>query len=325
MEFLEQSKSFQNSLIKKSRLFTTIMLASGIGLVAAAPFLSYEATNIQCYEKSENIIIVNVTDTVVLKSQLQREEMNRNSMQKQIRDLQKGMDCSELLENLEVEKEILQEKLLECEKELNECLSKDDGSGVLKDKIKGLEKAITQLKNDNDELIEALEKCESGSNTGNERLSSLQSKVKTLNDEIDRLRESLNECLENGKDESSNMDGIIKEYEAQVNDLNDKIALYKKRWKKCEREAKAVASPNVHLEFDLYNNHAFSFNKSTFYLKQNGEGEGVYCELIHNGNFSLSNYGPSTGPYLFEDSGNQYELKIIDTSYEFYSLEINSK
>ena len=48
MKFQEIVKSYQKALLKKSRFFSSLMLLSGICIVATALFLSYEVSKIEC-------------------------------------------------------------------------------------------------------------------------------------------------------------------------------------------------------------------------------------------------------------------------------------
>ncbi len=309
MKFLEQAQAYQNAFIKKSRFFTSLMLLSGVGLVAAAPFLSYETTQIQCYNKSDNVVVVTERDTVVGKGEMRRRLIETNKLKRKVRELEGGLDCSELIDDLESDREDLLERLSQCEKELGECLdAADDGNpslrtGELNAEIERLKKLLAACEKDDDELIGVLD-----------------AEIADLKKQIEVLKIRLDKCL---NAPSNDCDGIIEGYEKQIDLLKRRIEKYKSIIENCEKKLEnASDGGKVFLQVHLRDRDVFKWNEHVFERKIDPANDVSYV-LYHNNRSIKRDLIKNKGIYDFKsEDGHEYTLfcRELETSV-YLSIE----
>lgn len=309
MKFLKQAQTFQKTLLKQSRFFTTIMLASGVGLVIAAPFLSYEASSIQCYEKTENVIIINDGETVIMKGELERKDKEIERFKKRLNALDRRMNCKDVIDDLESDREELIEQLNECEKSLSDCLSNNSDLKSLKDRI-------AELELENEKLKDALESY----GTDYSEVDELKAEISKLENEIKILQRKLNACLENG---SGNDKTTIQDLNSQVERLNSLISDYKRKLRTCEAEKNRTNNSNkLYLNFRLEDREQFKFNKITFSRSALTNVTALRYEIFMDQN-SLANKLVENGDtHKFISGGKKYTLKLIRNSTVSSYLEI---
>lgn len=310
MKFLKQARNFQKTLLKQSRFFTSIMLVSGMGLVVAAPFLSYEASSIQCYEKTENVIIINEGETVIMKGELERKDKEIERFKKRLNALDRRMDCKDVIDDLESDREELIEQLNECEKSLNDCISNDSD-------LQGLQDRIDELLEENEKLKKAIEAC----GTDYSEVDELKAEISKLNTEIAVLERKLKACLENGAG-NDELKKTIEGLNGKIKRLESLIENYKNKLRACEAE-KGNSSDKLYFAFRLEDRESFRFNKSTFSRKELRDAAGGIKYELHLNNKSIArNLSKNGATYKFKDSGKSYRIKLIRQSKVSSYLEI---
>ena len=329
MNFLEQVKSYQRALTRKSRFLSFIMMASGIGLVAAAPFLSYEVSKIECYEKGTMSSSIGDDEVVVLINDWKRKESEIDNLNKEIdkkderiTKLIEESDCDDVVEVIQNEKKELEEandKLQEkkeeiekekddCRKQLAECKKENEGKNCKK-----LEAEREKLIIERDRWKNQYQECKEQviNNTGNDECEKLAAERKKLILERDRWKNQYAECKEQIINNTGNGDCSKVELELEkckarlgenhvtIKELREKIEISK-------------SSSNVSIAGSFVYNEIFYFNNNSFEMKVNLQDDPDWrYALLHNGKDISNNVQSGTNKiYRFKDNNKSYELTL---------------
>jgi len=346
MKFLDQVILYQKALTKKSRFYSFLMLLSGITLVAAAPFLSYEVSKIECHEKGNAPSGVDENEMIILKDEWERKDRMISDLQqanqskdRELQNLIDNTDCEEvtrviqnerdacerariqLVEDIKVvetERDRYRDRLVNCETEKEEIINNQkDCSEVEKEKE-------TIIK-ERDNWKTRYERCqEEKERTINEKddCSDLEEKNKSLLEEKVRLERQLTAC-KNQLEEQGNADDCSK-FRAELQECkilqesNDEtISDLSRRLENCEKKSK------LSMQGSLIYNDAFLLNGNEFLVRP---GFDLQYSLFHNGRDVSKKIraGDNQGTYRFRDGGLQYKFVFGRAGKESLSFQLTA-
>ena len=301
MKFLDQVKSYQKALTRKSYLFSSLMLASGIGLVGAAPFLSYEMSKIECYEEGKSPSKVGDDEMIILKNDWNEKDKvildlqnNVKIKNERIEVLIKDTDCEDVIkvvqtektelivinEKLEDEKEDAEEERDDFKKQLAECKEEIINNDNEDDDCQKLAEEKEQLISERDNWKNLYDKCVYTSDN-----QPIPTDCSKLENKVEQCKQKMSEYIE--------INAGLKD------ELNQ-----------CKRNMK------ITLKGTFYNRETFAFNTNKFVVIANYEDGASIIEITHNGrNVTDKLKGDRLPTYTYTDDNRETTYRITFGSH----------
>ena len=329
MKFEEQVASYYSKLRRRSRFFSSLMLVSGISLAAAAPFLSYEVSQIECAEKGSVVTPDFSNEIETLKNELEGKDETITKLEQKVEDkieeisnLGSNPDCDILLQVIENDRDRLATELTEV---TSESTVKDETITALEKEMEDRNEEISNLAS-NPDCKNIVQVIENDRDRLNEKLTGMTTVSVAKDKYIAELKKAVDECEEK-LSRISNSEPDCGEFTKEINRLEGVITTKDRIIAQLSNTSQEpVRCPTVFLSGTFQYNELFTFNGNQFMVTYNsGDDVGARYKLMHDkkdvsSKIKLVN---KRSIYTFKDSNkNSYRItfgKVVKTGIR-YSL-----